>query len=322
MASLSDALVRRLFVPSPYDRFCEQDFPSKLALDTMAGSCPTTAMKIVRLILSLMLSSFSFISARAQTADTPLKLEHFDPNQADRTLDLCQDFYKFACHKWFAANPIPPDQAYWDTTSNLQLWNETILRETMQAASAKSASRTPVHQKIGDFWSACIDEKTIDVADMRDLKPELRRIDALGAKSDLADEIAHLHTTLPAAWQPDDNQTPAPLFGFGSNQDLDDASLVIVLIDQGGMGLPGRDFYLNEDSKSAALRSRYRQHIEKMLSLTGRSSVEAAGDAEKVLASHRDRNGESRHGQCKPPRSKEPQQQDDSCASTSAHPVV
>jgi putative endopeptidase len=240
-------------------------------------------MKIILLIPLLMLFSVSFINGRAQTADTPIKLEHFDPNQADRRLDPCQDFYQFACHKWFAANPIPADQAFWDTASNLQLWNETILRETMQAASAKSASRTPVQQKIGDFWSACIDEKTIDVAGMRDLNPELRRIDALGTKSDLADEIAHLHTTVPAAWQPDDNQTPAPLFGFGSNQDLDDASLVIILIDQGGMGLPGRDFYLNEDSKSVALRSQYRQHIEKMLSLTGRSSVAAAGDAEKVL---------------------------------------
>src|SRR5690349_20641059 len=206
-------------------------------------------MKIILLIPLLMLFSVSFINGRAQTADTPIKLEHFDPNQADRRLDPCQDFYQFACHKWFAANPIPADQAFWDIASNLQLWNETILRETMQAASAKSASRTPVQQKIGDFWLACIDEKTIDVAGMRDLNPELRRIDALGTKSDLADEIAHLHTTVPAAWQPDDNQTPAPLFGFGSNQDLDDASLVIILIDQSGMGLPGRDFYLNEDSK-------------------------------------------------------------------------
>jgi len=62
----------------------------------------------------------------------------------------------------------------------------------------------------------------------------------------------------------DDNQTGAALLGFASIQDLDEASLVVVVaIDQGGMGLPGRDLYLKEDAKSEGLRSQYLHHIKR-----------------------------------------------------------
>src|SRR3981081_1714885 len=74
-------------------------------------------------------------TASATAAEKVPKVEHFDLNMVDKTLDPCQDFYKYACSKWEAANPIPPDQVYWGTGSGLQYWNENILREAMQKAS-------------------------------------------------------------------------------------------------------------------------------------------------------------------------------------------
>ena len=223
------------------------------------------------------------LAACAQNSASP-KLQHFDPNQADRSLDPCQDFYKFACSKWFAANPIPPDQISWDTSGELEKWNETVLRETMEKASANSPDRTPVQQKVGDFWAACMDEKEVEAAGTRDLAPELRRIDALRSKSELADEIAHLHMTVPAAWQSDNNAAQVAFFGFGSGQDLDDASLVVVFVDQGGMGLPGRDFYLKDDAKSSEIRSKYVSHVSKMLALSGEGKEQADKDAAMILS--------------------------------------
>ncbi len=86
-------------------------------------------MKRVHLFLpSLILCCV--LAAWAQNAEKQPKLEYFDPSQADRSLDPCQDFYKFACNKWFAANPIPPDQEYWSTGSSLDLWNDTVLPTT------------------------------------------------------------------------------------------------------------------------------------------------------------------------------------------------
>jgi putative endopeptidase len=226
-------------------------------------------------------------SALAQTAAEEGKLQHFDPQQADRALDPCQDFYKFSCGKWFAANPIPADQVSWSTGSGLNIWNLNVSRETMQKAAGK-ADRSQVEQQVGDYWSACMDEKGIDAAGLRDLTPEMQRIDAIKDKAGLIDEVAHLHQTLPAAWAGDNNQTGAPMFGFGPSQDLDDASLVVLSVDQGGLALPSRDFYIQDDAKSVEIRNKYQAHLRKMFELSGQNKEESGRNAATVLAMETD----------------------------------
>jgi len=211
------------------------------------------------------------------------QLQHFDPNLVDKTLDPCNDFYKYACNKWLTANPIPPDQVFWGTGSGLQLWNENLLRETLQAASANDSTRGAVQQKIGDYWAACMDESGINAAGTKPLQPELARIAALKSKKDLTLEIAHLHHLFPGAWQVDDNQTNAPLFGFTGQQDYDDASKVVAFVDQGGLSLPNRDYYLKTDDKTKEILTKYRAHIQKMLVLAGESESQAAADAGTVI---------------------------------------
>src|SRR5262249_20751133 len=148
-------------------------------------------------------------AAGKTTAEQTPKLEHFDPNLVDKSLDACQDFYKYACSKWVAANPIPADQIAWGTGSGLNYWNESVLRKALETASAKSAGRNDFEQKIGDYWQACTNEPGIEQAGTRDLKPELQRIDAMKSKSELAAEVAHIHRLLPGAWQGNDNQSPS-----------------------------------------------------------------------------------------------------------------
>ncbi len=218
----------------------------------------------------------------ADTAETP-KLEHFDPTLVDQTLNPCEDFYKYACNKWLTANPIPPDQVYWDTGSGLELWNETVLRETLEANSSNDPKRSPVQQKIGDYWAACMDESGIEAAGLKALQPELERIAALKSKKELTLEIAHLHQLFPGAWEQTDNQTNAPFFGFTGGQDYDDASKVVAQIDQGGLSLPGRDYYLNSDAKSVETLKKYRAHLQKMFALAGESEAQAGADAGTVL---------------------------------------
>src|SRR5277367_6569562 len=135
------------------------------------------------------------------------KLERFDPELVDKTLDPCNDFYKYACNKWLTANPIPADQVVWATGSGLQLWNENLLRETLVAASADDGKRTAVHQKIGDYWAACMDESAIEAAGIKPLQPELARIAALKSKKEITAEIARLQHMYPGAWAPGDNQS-------------------------------------------------------------------------------------------------------------------
>src|SRR5208282_905047 len=144
-------------------------------------------MFIPRVILSILLLLILPLSVLGQQAATNLtpgaaaetnpapKLEHFDPNLTDQTLSPCDDFYKYACNTWLVANPIPPDQVYWSTGSSLELWNENVLRETLEASSKNDATRSPVQQKIGDYWAACMDESGIEAAGLKPLQPELAR---------------------------------------------------------------------------------------------------------------------------------------------------
>jgi putative endopeptidase len=211
------------------------------------------------------------------------KLEHFDPQLIDSSLDPCTDFYKYSCNKWLSSNPIPPDQVFWSTGSGLELWNEGILRETLEAASKNDSSRSAVQQKIGDYWASCMDESGIEATGLKPLQLELDRIAGLKSKSQMTLEIAHLHHLYPGAWEGGDNQSNSPLFGFTGQQDYDNASIVVAQIDQGGLSLPNRDYYLNTDDKSKEVLAKYRAHIQKMFVLAGESEAQAPADAGTVI---------------------------------------
>ena len=221
-------------------------------------------------------------AAADQTKDAA-KLDHFDPNLVDRSLNPCDDFYKYACNKWIASNPIPADQVYWSTGGGLEMWNDNVLRETLEAASKNDSKRSAVQQKIGDYWAACMDESGIEEAGLKPLQPELNRIAALKSKQEITLEIAHLHHLFPGAWEQGDNQTNSPFFGFTGAQDYDDASKVVAQIDQGGLSLPNRDYYINTDEKSAETLKKYRAHVQKMLVLAGATEAQASDDAGTVV---------------------------------------
>ena len=238
-----------------------------------------------RMCLIVFLFLLSLVAcAESNEVSTELpKLNQFDPNAVDRSLDPCDDFYKFTCSKWTAANPIPADQTTWGTSSNLTLWNQGVLRNTMMEASKADPQRTPVEQKVGDYWAACMDEAGIEAKGIKAIKPDLDRIAGMNSKSDLPRVVAALHKSVPAIFGTQDTQTATALFGYGSIQDLNDSSVVVAFVDQGGMGMPGRDFYLSDNPKFTATRSAYQEHIRKMLLLSGEGEQQAKTDAAIVL---------------------------------------
>ncbi|MGB9363308.1 MAG: M13 family metallopeptidase, partial [Candidatus Sulfotelmatobacter sp.] len=225
-------------------------------------------------------------AVRAATSDDTKeapKLDHFDPNLVDKSLNPCDDFYKYACNKWIAANPIPADQVYWSTGGGLEMWNDSVLRETLEAASKNDSARGPVQQKIGDYWAACTDESGIEATGLTPLLPEFNRIAALKSKQEMTVEIAHLHHLFPGAWEQGDNQTDAPFFGFTGLQDYNDASKVVGQFDQGGLSLPNRDYYIASDERSAGTLGKYRAHVERMFVLAGETDAQASADARTVI---------------------------------------
>jgi endothelin-converting enzyme/putative endopeptidase len=213
-------------------------------------------------------------------------LVHFDPSQVDPSIDPCTDWYAHVCSRWMAANPIPAAESHWETVSNLEIWNETVLRNALEKASQAGAQRSPNEQKIGDYWATCVDEPGIEAAGISPIAAELKRIDALRNNRAIAGEVARLHASVPGApggLTTYDNHTPAALFGFGPIQDYRDSTQVVANLDQGGMGLPSRDFYLSDDARMKERRQKYAEHVEALFQLAGDSQKRARDEAAAVL---------------------------------------
>jgi len=215
------------------------------------------------------------------TSELP-KLEKFDPSLVDKSKNACVDFYQYTCSNWIAAHPIPPDMASTSTTRPLFLYNQTILRNTLEQAAADKQA-TGSERQIGDYWQSCMDEATRNANSKAWLQPHLNTIASLKSSKDLPRVLAYLHQNFPAAWEADDNDTKAPVFGFGPTQDLADASKMVAGIDQGGMALPSLDYYHDNSEHFKELRAKYVLHIQKMFELAGDSSQKAAAEAKTVM---------------------------------------
>jgi putative endopeptidase len=247
-----------------------------------AKSCFFVLAVVVSLV-SGCLTALAQAKPAAPAATVAPQLDHFDVTQVDRILDPCVDFYQYTCKKWIANNPIPPDQANWWLGAKLMIWNQTVVRDILEKASANDPKRSPSEQKIGDYYASCMNEAEINAKGITAIQPELDRIAALQNKAHLPEELARLHRiTFTLAPGTDSGSTTA-LFGFSSGQDLDDASKVVAVLDQGGLGLPDRDYYLNIDEKSADLRRRYVEHLQKTFQLLGETPAQANEHAKTVM---------------------------------------
>ena len=230
------------------------------------------------------LSGFAQTTPAQESGKPAPQLDHFDAKKVDPAVDPCTDFYQYACNRWIADNPVPPDEVFWGSFGKLQLWNETFVHQTVLDVAAKpAAKRTPAEQKVGDYWSACIDEKQRKSASLATLRPQLQRIEAMRNKSEIVDVVADLHRSVPGAYNAGNAGTNAALFGFGSQPDFHDTMQVVAQFDQGGMALPGREFYLDNDAKSVEIRTKYLAHIARMFELSGASAAQAKADAAVVL---------------------------------------
>ncbi|MGA9504674.1 MAG: M13 family metallopeptidase, partial [Terriglobales bacterium] len=219
------------------------------------------------LTISLMLAAALIAEDKPKQADV-----RFSEDMLDKNIDPCNDFYAYACGKWMAQNPVPSDRSSWGRFNELAQRGEFVVRDILEKASGVRPERSASEQKIGDYYATCMDEAAIEKAGTKPLEADLQSIASIRSKDDLAKELVRLH-----------REGTDAVFGFDSGADFKNASQVIAEVDQGGLGMPDRDYYLKDDAKSAELRKKYVEHVAKMFTLLGDDKSKADAEARVVM---------------------------------------
>ena len=223
--------------------------------------------------LARLLLCFGFMSAIlfAQSGKNAGLQSGLDLSAIDKSADPCQDFYQYACGSWMKNNPIPADQSSWGTFDQLHERNQKELR-TILEESQQHQDRSAIDGKIGGFYQSCMDEATIEKRGTDPLQSELERISHISNQQDLLDETVRLQ-----------ERQVGVFFTFAATPDPKNAKMTTAVMDQGGIGLPEKDFYFRTDAKSQEIRQKYVTHIGKMLSLIGMPAAEATTKARVIM---------------------------------------
>ena len=209
-------------------------------------------------------------TAATTAAATPKSV--FDVGELGASNEACTDFNSFVNAKWVAANPIPSDYPMWG--SFVQLYAKSLDDQHQlvedAAKGADSAKAGSVEQKIGWLYKSGMDDAAIEKAGFEPIKPKLAAIDGLKNTADIVNYLDQ-------AAADGDGQ----VFGFSSGADFKDATQQIGFANQGGLGLPTKDYYSKPEYKD--LRAAYIAYIAKTLELAGVAEANAKQQADAVM---------------------------------------
>ena len=194
-----------------------------------------------------------------------------DPDALDREADPCEDFYQFACGNWVAKTEIPADKPL-NMRSFVSIEDRNMDYAHDLLERAKTAKGDPLLEKLGTFYGSCMDEAAIEKQGLKPIKPMLDVINGVKDAKSLTRAVAVLHS-----------QGFNSLFELGPTQDSADARNVIAGIDQGGLGLPDRDYYLSDTEQMKKIRAEYQEYVGKLLVAAGHTKT-AGAEAADILA--------------------------------------
>ncbi len=204
------------------------------------------------------------------TANQP---DPLDISSQDSSVKPQSNFYLFANGSWLKKTEIPPSQSSWGAFSTLLDSSLTRLHRILDSLSTVSnAPKGSIAQQTGDLFESAMDSAGIEKKGYLPVKPELDSISAIKNKEELLHEIAIEYKI-----------NHSPFFSFYVSPDDKNSLLNAAHFDQGGLGLPSRDYYFKTDSSTQKIRDSYISYITKLFTLLGQSPAEAAQTAKSVF---------------------------------------
>lgn len=206
----------------------------------------------------------------------------FSPRHMDRSVSPLQDFYTYAAGNWLRSNPVPSDKSRWGAFNELAERTVHVLHAILERARKDSGGSAPgPRRQVGEFYASAMDEGRLERLRFAPLDAERTAIERIGSTAELFRVLAQLHSSgIPGLFQ-----------SFVAPDERDSQHYALYLY-QGGLSLPTREYYLNDEF--ARLRAAFRDHMTRMFALWGRPSDQADPEAGTVFAIETELAGSSR----------------------------
>ena len=222
----------------------------------------------IKYILPMMLIAAMPLGAEAQNK-SGLVMQNLD-----KTVKPADDFYRFATGGWQKSHPLPAAYSRYGSFDLLQEDNSKRINSILTELQKKSYKKGTIEQKLSDFYKQALDVDARNKAGIAPVKPLLDEMEAAQTKADLQ-KIQLKYAA----------QGYGVSFGGGFGADEKNATMNIFNVMQGGLTLGQKDYYVNNDAATVAIREAFKKHIQKMFQLYGFSAQQAA-EKEQAIFQH------------------------------------
>lgn len=219
--------------------------------------------------LKLLFAAFALSSttAFAQTSG-------IDKANMDLSVKPGDNFYQYAAGGWLKAHPLDAEHSMNGAFVDLEELNEKRIRELVEEYASKPQAKGSLAQKIGSLYNLFMDSVRLNREGYAPLKPLLKRIADIKTPREYQLVTAQL----------DLQGLNTTMFGVGADADLRNAEWNLVSINQGGLGLGTRDYYVKDDEQSVKVRKAYKDYLHTLFTLVGNDDATATKKVEAVMA--------------------------------------